>query len=535
MKVRLPDSNSLKDFKVQLDSHPELHDYLYPRAFLFSSNSLSSHFGKFPFYDNWKEFHVGDYFLCVHNKQNVYFVTEQGRTFFLFGHAYNPFTMEYNETDILTKIARLYATDNFQNSIDELTGIFCLGWYDNKQISFLTDPAGMQSSYFGVIDGNLYITSHPQLLGDLFDLQMQSIVRELVTYKWYSRVMGCYLPGDLSPFSEVTRIVPNIKYVFDGKDVKNVRFYPSSEIDEVTNSEDYNDIIKNASTILKNGASLVCKKWTKPGVSLTGGIDSNTTFASFNGAYDNIETFSYLSAAKEVPDVEAAKIISQNFKVPFRIINIPQRNDAIDNFELKKRIIDHNNGYIISHYDNEYRKRFMLYEQLPFDVEVKSWVSETIRAYWYKHYGRSRMPRLSPKLFRNLYKIFIGNRQLAKKVDDIFRDYIGKYKYYDISQTYLPADLHYNEVTWGSWGGMNISEMKLYSDITIIYNNRIFLDLLLRVPLRKRIDDIHHIDMKQILNKELADMNIRVVNAKETRMRAFLLNIIFSVNMVLPF
>ena len=145
------------------------------------------------------------------------------------------------------------------------------------------------------------------------------------------------------------------------------------------------------------------------------------------------------------------------------------------------------------------------------------------------------MPALSAKLFRNLYKIFITNRSLAHKIDKVFEAYIEKYDYRKISKDYLPADLHYNEVTWGSWGGPNISDMKFYTDITFLYNNRVFLDLLLRVPLEKRISDEHHLDMKKYLNKELYDMGIRVVNMKETRTRAHLLNVIFTLNMHLPF
>ena len=95
--------------------------------------------------------------------------------------------------------------------------------------------------------------------------------------------------------------------------------------------------------------------------------------------------------------------------------------------------------------------------------------------------------------------------------------------------------MHFHEVTWGSWGGMNISEMKIYADITFIYNNRLFLDLLLHVPLADRISDRHHLDMKALLNRELYDMNIRVVNLHETKQRARRLNLIFTINSHLPF
>ena len=77
--------------------------------------------------------------------------------------------------------------------------------------------------------------------------------------------------------------------------------------------------------------------------------------------------------------------------------------------------------------------------------------------------------------------------------------------------------------------------MKYCFDITFAYNNRKFLDLMFRAPLEKRISDQHHLDVKKYLNKELFDMNIRVVNLKETDNRARALNVIFSVNSFLPF
>lgn len=138
-------------------------------------------------------------------------------------------------------------------------------------------------------------------------------------------------------------------------------------------------------------------------------------------------------------------------------------------------------------------------------------------------------------MYRNLYKIFILNRSLAHKVDKIFKQYIEDFEYKKIPSQYPPADIHFNEVTWGSWGSLNISEMKIYTDITIIFNNRRFLDTLFKVPLNKRISDQHHLDMKKYLNKKLYDMGIRVVNMKETDFRAFCLNIIFTINSYLPF
>lgn len=443
--------------------------------------------------------------------------------------------MEPGEREVLARIAEAYGTPDYQDRIDEITGVYIYGVVEGTTVEFIVDPSGMQSAYYGQAGGHFYITSHSQIVGDLCDLHMTKLADELIHYKWYHRVMGDYLPADMTQFAEVKRIVPSIAYTYRNGAVLHRRFWPTRDLATATDEADYQQVIDQAADILKRNMELISQKWEKPYISLTGGIDSNTTFASANGIYDRFKAFSYISAPKEVLDAQAAQRIASHFNVPWLRFDIPQDNDEVRDYDELVQIIRHNNGYIINRNTNEYRKRIYLMQQLDCDVEVKSWVSETIRAYWYKHYGRKKFPKLSPKLFRNLYKIFLLNRPLAHKVDRLFDQYIQDFDYASIPACYPPADMHYNEVTWGSWGGPNISEMKMYADITFVYNNRKFFDLMFRVPLEKRISDQHHLDMKRVLNPELYDMGIRVVNLKETDLRAFLLNVIFTINSVLPF
>ena len=522
------------EFKKALENRPDLQKFLFIRGFLITDREIEDMSG-FPFYGNWKAEKHGDWYFMAHNLTGMHFYEdESGRVFFLMGHAYNPFTMEHKEVDVLKHIAESYGTDNYISRLNEITGIYVTGVADGKSIEYHVDASGMQSACYAKINGAFYISSHPQLIGDICDLSMDDFVKELVAYKWYGRVMGPYLPGDMTPFKEVRRIVPSIMYKYNGE-LSHYRFWFNSSFKMPESQEEYDAVIKSAADILKNNMILITRKWEKPWISLTGGIDSNTTFAAANGIYDKFETFSYLSAEKEIPDAAAAEKISKAFGVKHNLYKIPDNNDELEDFDLKVEIQAHNSGYVAKRKDNESRKRIYLEQNCGCDVEVKSWASETIRAYWYKHYGRKSMPKLSPKLYRNLYKIFITNRKLAHKVDKVFAEYIKDFEYDKIPDCYPTADIHYNEVTWGSWGGMNISEMKYCFDITIAYNNRQFFDLLFRAPLEKRISDQHHLDMKKYLNPELYDMNIRVVNMKETDFRAFALNVIFTINSILPF
>lgn len=522
------------EFISLLEKYPYLKEDLFIRGFLLTDvEPLDTN--DFPFYGNWKvEEHCGYYFMA-HKLAGMNIIELKNSIFFLFGHAYNPFTMEINENIILERIAEAYGTEDYFDRINEITGVFVYGSIVDGVVEFFVDPSGMQSACCGVVKDNFYLSSHPQLIGDLCDLEMDSFVKELISYKWYGRVMGPYLPADLSPFAEVKRIVPSIQYWYKNHKIIHKRFWYLSENIIADSPTEYNKVIEKAGDVLKNNMILIAKKWQRPWISLTGGIDSNTTMAAANGNYDKFETFSYISAEKEIPDSVAAKKIAENFGLKHHEYHIPDNNDDIKDFVAKCELFRHNSGYIAELYDNEARKKFFLRENAKCDVEVKSWVSETIRAYWYKHYGRKKFPSLSPKLFRNLYKIFLLNRGLAHKIDRLFAQYIKDFEYEKIPVSYPPADMHYNEVTWGSWGGLNITEMKYCFDITFAYNNRKFLDLMFRAPLENRISDQHHLDVKKYLNKELYDMNIRVVNLKETDNRARALNVIFTINSFLPF
>ena len=523
----------MERFKHMIEAREDLQRYLFIRGFLLTDRAIDP--AVFPFLGRWKQKKLGDYTAYTHELQNVNVFEQNGKLFFLFGHAYNPFTMEIEEERILAYIAGSYGTDTYWERLAEITGVYVYGVIDKEKIEFLVDPSGMQSAYYGRVGGSFYITSHAQMIGDLCGLEMNALTRELIGYKWYHRVMGDYLPADMTQFDNVKRIVPSIEYTYSGDSITHRRFWPLEDLTIATGDEAYQTVIREAADILKRNMELISRKWKKPCISLTGGIDSNTTFASANGIYDRFKAFSYVSAEKETIDAEAAEKIAKRFGVEHLLFLIPETPDRLNDYEELVQIIRHNDGYVINQNDNEYRKRVFLTENLDCDVEVKSWVSETIRAYWYKHYKRKAFPGLSPKLFRNLYKIFLTDRKLAHKVDLLFAQYIKDFEYEAIPASYPPADMHFNEVTWGSWGGPNISEMKMYSDITFVYNNRRFFELMFRVPLEKRISDQHHLDMKRVLNPELADMNIRVVNMKETNLRAILLNVIFTINSVLPF
>ena len=268
--------------------------------------------------------------------------------------------------------------------------------------------------------------------------------------------------------------------------------------------------------IMKNNMALIPMKWKNPAISLTGGIDSNTTFAAANGNYDKYETFSYVSMYRESVDADKAKEISDHFNVTHKVYQIPETNEEIIDFDIYKAVFDYNQGGIGASKDSDARKKIVLIQNDICDVEVKSWISETIRAYAYKYFGRKKFPKnLSARNYTSLYKIFFMNRKLVWETDKYFKQYFKNTQLKEHLYNYDESDFFVWEMMHGGKCGLNIGVMKSCFDITIPYNNRKLLDLLLRVPLEYRISDKHHMDLKKVMNKELFDMNIRVVSGMD--------------------
>lgn len=523
------------DLKSKLDIKPELQKHLFEKGFLIT-DAETGDLKAYPFYGNWDKYRIGEYNVLVYKSAPIHVYKDAERYFFLIGHAYDPFTMDASEESILKALAERSKETLDWELINELTGIFVMGVISGSRISFWPDASAMQYACYGTVAGKQYISSHMQLIGDICGLEQDDYVKRLVGYKWYHYMMGNYMPGDITCFSELKRLVPNTAVHFDGAAYSVERIYPEHEISMCASKDEYNEVIAEACRIMQNNMALIPQKWGRPAISLTGGIDSNTTFAAANGVYDKYTAFSYISMYRESVDAEKAEEISKRFNVPHAVYKVPDTNEEIPDFELYKAILNHNDGDIGTFSESDLRKKITLIRTDVCDVEVKSWISETVRAYAYKYFGKKRFPKtLSPRNYSSLYKIFVANRKLLKETDEYFAEYLKNTQLKEHLFNYDETDLFVWEMMHGGKCGLDIGVMKSCFDITIPYNNRKLLDLLLRVPLEDRISDQLHLDMKKQMNRELYDMNIRVVNLNETKLRKKVIGAYYSVNSFLPF
>ena len=134
--------------------------------------------------------------------ETFFIESDLSKTLILIGHAYNPFTMQADEHDILRSILSCNSDAEYRNYIDQLTGLFVLITIsDDETITAICDCAGMMGAYYSVRRNCVYFSSHAQIIAELLDLKEDSYVSALKkspTFHYY----GLFLPFDLSPYEE---------------------------------------------------------------------------------------------------------------------------------------------------------------------------------------------------------------------------------------------------------------------------------------------------------------------------------------------
>lgn len=505
--------------------------YLYERGFYITSKNVEVSFGNPSF---WNRVPLARE-LCafIHADNRIFVNKSNSGELFLIGHAYNPVRMQHDENSILTDLAATENNVEFFNLITELTGVFLIGKITDRDIMLIGDPACIQCVTYGIHEGFVHIASHTHMLEDVCNIKFDTYIKRLVDYRFY-HLFGKTLPGDLSPYDEFKRLIPN-HFVMINDHIEIRRFFPCEEYRIFTKPE-AEEAEKKISKLLHNNLELITQKWKRPAISITGGCDSKTTLACANGLYDKFSYFSYVSSDDEDVDALAAQKICHSLGLNHKIYEIPCEDSAFENIEEVRETLSINDGKIGKSNANDVRKRAYFAELDDFDIEVKSWVSECGRAYYNKRFDKINFPsKPTPRYLTTLYKVFITDRRLVHQTDAIFREYLKKYL--DTDEFHYPwQELFFWEFRVSSWNALTITGEHKYSfDITIPYNNRMIIDMLLRFPLIDRINDKAYTNIRERENADVDKIGIAVTNVKHTSKRAKLERVYLEIMSRIPF
>ena len=522
----------LDEIKTLLKDCPQMKDKLYARGFLLTNAHVDEN--KHPFYGLWHKEIVCGATLLVSPQQRWYIHHEEKYAMILIGHAYDPFAMQSDENDILNDLCFLMPIRSklFWKKVNQLTGVFTLCWFEEEGLTVVGDATGMQTTFYSSADQYYYVSSHTNLIGELLSLQWNPYVERLVSYPFF-KLLGNSLPGDLTQFNGVKRLVPNHYIQYKGLTWRHYRFYWPHTAD-ISREE----IVERCADILHNNLKLIATKWPRPSISLTGGCDSKTTLACANGLYDRFSYFSYISSEAERVDALAAHSICDALKLQHLIYEIPEEDAELKHIEETRKILRWNTGDIRTSNPNDVRKRSYFANIDDFDVEVKSWASEIGRAYYSKrfHGKKDFGKRPTPRACTTLYKFFFHDRKLVKETDAVFEGYLEHF-FEQAEQNPLPwQEQFFWEFRVPSWNGLVITGEHRYSfDITIPYNNRMLLELLLSVPIKDRILDYIYIEIRKKMNPMIDEPGIAVTNLNHTKKREIAENIYYVIHSKVPF
>ena len=515
------------NLKETLDNRPDMQAYLFCRGFLVTDQQLDM--AVYPFYGNWSEKKVGAYHLYHHKEKKVTIYESDECVYYLIGHAYDPFSLISDETELLKRMS--LATLKWEET-NTWTGIYCVGIVTGKRIQFTSDAAGQQLIYYGIVNGKTYITSHSQVVAEIERLEQNPYIVRLKQYRFFHK-LGLVLPGDLSPLKELTRAQCNFCIsISNGKSTAN-RFWPSQKIQENSSS------IEEISEIIHNNMLLISKKWPdkRAAISVTGGMDSKSTMACTNGLYDRFSYFSYDSLPDEKVDADAAHLLCDKLGLSHTLYSIPKNNDEIADYEIWDELLYYNCGCIGYVHPNDVRKRAFFSANEDFDIEVKSWVDEIGRARYHKRFSKKSFPpKPNGRYLSSLYKPFITERLLLRDTDKIFTHYLEKYYGNGVFELIPWWDLIYWEFEWNAAEGAFFTGEHLLSyDITIPYNNRKLLEIMLSFPLEMRIGDEIQKQIIKRMNPQIEQTGIHVQDVSHTAKRALLERAYLEINTRLPF
>lgn len=503
--------NLRTEIQQALDNNPQWRELLFRRGYLLTNVQMKN-LEEYPFYGLWREIPVNGYHLYVQREQTCYRQSDGEICAVIVGHAYNPFDMTYDENDLCADLVGAYkkGKTEYFDKVSEFTGLHVIILADGEKLWICQDACSLTGCFFGNIGTEMYVSEHAQLIADIKNLTIDETVEKLVSSRCYN-IGNRHLPGNLSSYKEVRRLGANTYLQYDGE-FQIARFFPTCAHPEYTSEQEKQDRIEQIGSLVHNGIECCTKKWDRCAISLSGGTDSKTTLACANGLYDKLSFFSFYSKPQELVDAKGARQICSALGLEHTLYEIPENNDAFEEFGIVKSILQHNIAYIQNLSDNEIRKYIFLHRLDAYDIELKSWASEVARVFFERKY-EIRMPEVIHERICSIFQTrFFGHPGLLRWSDRTYYRFLREIGLEKPLFNYEHTDLIYWEIRMGCWGVSVISSQQLYHRVTIPMNNRKILDLFLGFPHEERKTDSVHKRIMKNMNQKVVQANVEIPN-----------------------
>lgn len=521
--------------QANLSKHPEYQSAIFEQGYLITDYRINMG-EEFPYLGNWTEHIWKNICFYIHCHQKLFLHEWDGILYFLLGHAYDPFAGIIEEEQLLKRFAEVSGGvfDKGLALIDDLTGLFLMGFTDGENITFWGDFECMRATYYGTAGKHWYLASHEELVAFQEALTTDPYVQRLEKYRWY-HLYGEGLPGDISHYLELKKLVCDNYVLYQNGQFSTKRLYPRKPLEICTTEEAYRKTVAEVAEIMRRSLELSAQKWPNIAISVTGGRDSKGSVAASYRIKDKFQYYSYNSQHAEKVDCDAAHSICKALGIDHKTYEIPLDRSIYPEYDLVRAILCVNsNRKYFNH--NDIMKRIFFRKEHPFDMEVKSWTSEIGRAFCYVRYGVKHLPRKATGRRVNIINnIFLFNPKLMYETDKRYREYLKKTEYNEHMFNYDWTDIIILEQRDSRWGADVLSCEHMFShDVTVPYNNCHLSDLLQKPAFEKRLASQTHIDFTNLLCPEIEKTHIAVKDFAHNKKREVMERIYFFLSCVRP-
>jgi hypothetical protein len=387
------------------------------------------------------------------------------RNVLLIGLAIDTGNPLFLEQQIVNEIAR--RCDHWLDYLDRLGGRFVIARVENGDLRVVQDATAMRSLFYQ-ISGPAVVASHASLLAKIVHAQQNADFGSYLCRTRFTAWSERYLPGHMTPWDGIHPMTANMSLLLHVRQL--TRVWPRGPLQLRDPSSAAEDVLR----LMRAQADNLFRRGRPVAVSLTEGLDSNTTLWAIRQWWPKTEFFTYFGQSYMKPDKEGAQAIARELRLSHRLIEIAENlePDLLSSLRIN-HFGQHKHGLVPAYLTTFSQKT----------IHIRSNVAEVGRAFYRTSHPRPEQgsDELLASFWKNDFQRKLTTREFAK--------WTVATDFWTAAETIDYADLFYWEHRLSCWHAGVVLESDIAFDTVSLFNCRTLLEAMLSVPLDDRLAD----------------------------------------------
>jgi asparagine synthetase B (glutamine-hydrolysing) len=357
--------------------------------------------------------------------------------------------------------------DSFLRRLDDIGGRHVVFYGRAGDVSLVGDACMTKTAYYGT--NQPFVASHASMAALVCGTEPST--QKLLRDKHAARRQGYGYPAGTTPYRNVMQLMANTLLRLPTMAVE--RFYPRAPIAQKDVSEVSSLLLDDFTTqtsVLRSSFQIYC--------SLTGGLDSRISLASFRDPAKDAIYFTYLTQPAHSVDALLATDIAAHCGLRHRLLTQTER--PAESFGEFKRVISKNTYH--SHNIRAAFRYLDLFDEK--SIHLRSNLFEIGRGFYR---GKRSLPAsLSAEGMRQLYLPQSGGAN--DDITESFEHYIHRSSFDRSIFNFDPYDVFYWEQRMSCWHALVLVEADPSTDTYQLFNSRRCIEVALSLPLHERVN-----------------------------------------------